>query len=145
MIGGGAPRILRLAGALADIVSINFNNASGRLGSASVASSGARETAEKRDWIRDGAGDRFDDLELEIRAYFVAIGEGASASLDAMAARFGVTSDDLRAHPHALFGMVGQICDTLEQRREAYGVSYVTVAQRHLEEIAPVVTALAGR
>jgi alkanesulfonate monooxygenase SsuD/methylene tetrahydromethanopterin reductase-like flavin-dependent oxidoreductase (luciferase family) len=39
LIGGGAPRVLRLAGRLADIVSINFNNAAGKLGPDSVASS----------------------------------------------------------------------------------------------------------
>ena len=47
MIGGGAPKILGLAGRLADIVSINFDNSSGRLGSASVMSSGADETAQQ--------------------------------------------------------------------------------------------------
>jgi probable F420-dependent oxidoreductase len=145
MIGGGAPRILGLAGALADIVSINFNNASGRLGSASVMSSGADETAQKIGWICDGAGDRFSDIEIEIGAYFVAVGDAADAQLETMAARFGVEPAQFAAHPHALFGSVEQVCETLLARREQYGVSYVTVAQRHLEEFAPVVDALAGR
>ena len=72
-IGGGRQRILTLAGQLADIVSINFDNSAGRLGAASVASSGADETAQKLEWVRAGAGDRFDDIELEIGAYFVAV------------------------------------------------------------------------
>ena len=50
-IGGGAPRILKLAGRLADIVSINFNNAAGKLGAGSVASSTRDATAEKISWI----------------------------------------------------------------------------------------------
>jgi probable F420-dependent oxidoreductase len=144
MIGGGAPRILGVAGRLADIVSINFNNASGKLGSASVMSSGANETANKIGWVRDGAGERFDAIELEIGAYFVAVGDGAASQLDAMAGRFGVTPEEFASHPHALFGTVAQICDTLAERRERYGVSYITVAQRHLDEFAPVVAALAG-
>jgi probable F420-dependent oxidoreductase len=144
MIGGGAPRILGVAGQLADIVSINFNNASGRLGSASVMSSGADETASKIGWIREGAGDRFDAIELEIGAYFVAVGDGAASKLEAMAGRFGVTPVEFASHPHALFGTVAQIGDSLVERRERYGVSYVTVAQRHLDEFAPVVAALAG-
>lgn len=144
MIGGGAPRILGLAGRLADIVSINFDNSSGRLGSSSILSSGADETAAKVGWIRDGAGDRFDAIEIEIGAYFVAVGDGAGAQLETMASRFGVTADEFASHPHALFGSVDQICDTLRERRERYGVSYVTVAQRHLEEFAPIVAALAG-
>jgi len=144
IIGGGAPKILGLAGRLADIVSINFNNSSGRLGGASVASSGADETAQKIGWIRDGAGERFDDIELEIGAYFVAVGDGADAALEAMAGRFGVSGEQFATHPHALFGSTAQICETLIERRERYGVSYVTVAQRHVDEFAPVVAALSG-
>ena len=144
IIGGGAPKILGLAGRLADIVSINFNNSSGRLGGASVASSGADETAQKIGWIRDGAGDRFDEIELEIGAYFVAVGDGAHAALEAMAGRFGVSAEQFATHPHALFGSTAQICETLIERRERYGVSYVTVAQRHVDEFAPVVAALSG-
>jgi probable F420-dependent oxidoreductase len=144
MIGGGAPKILRLAGRLADIVSLNFNNASGTLGSASVMSSGADATAEKLAWICDGAGARFDRIELEIGAYFVAVGDAAATQLDAMASRFGVSAEEFRSHPHALFGTAEQICEALIERRERYGISYVTVAQRHLDEFAPVVAALAG-
>lgn len=145
LIGGGAPKILGLAGRVADIVSINFNNSSGKLGGASVASSGADQTAEKIGWIRDGAGDRFDRIEIEIGAYFVAVGDGAAAQLEAMASRFGVAPDELAVHPHALIGSVDDVCEQLIDRRQEYGISYVTVAQRHLDEFAPVVAALAGR
>jgi len=144
IIGGGAPKILRLAGERADIVSINFNNSSGKLGSASVMSSGADETTDKVGWIREGAGDRFDAIEIEIGAYFVAVGDGAADQLDAMASRFGVGAADFASHPHALFGSVDEICDVLRARRDRYGSSYVTVAQRYLDEFAPVVAALAG-
>ena len=65
--------------------------------------------------------------------------------LDSMAGRFGVSPAEFAAHPHALFGSVEQICDTLVERRDRYGASYITVAQRHLDEFAPVVAALAGR
>jgi alkanesulfonate monooxygenase SsuD/methylene tetrahydromethanopterin reductase-like flavin-dependent oxidoreductase (luciferase family) len=144
IIGGGAPKILRLAGERADIVSINFNNASGKLGSASVMGSGAEETHQKLGWIREGAGDRFDAIEIEIGAYFVAVGDAAAAQLDAMASRFGVAAEEFASHPHALFGTTEQICETLQARREQYGVSYVTVAQRNMDEFAPVVAALSG-
>lgn len=144
LIGGGAPKILGVAGRYADIVSLNFNNSSGRLGAMSIASSGATETAQKVDWIRAGAGDRFDRIELEIAAYFVAVGDGAMEQIPAMAARFGVDPDSLATHPHGLFGSVEQICDTLIERRERFGISYVTVAQRYLESFAPIVARLAG-
>jgi probable F420-dependent oxidoreductase len=143
-IGGGREKILTLAGRLADIVSLNFDNSAGKLGASSVASSGADETAQKLEWVRAGAGDRFDEIELEIGAYFVAVNDDPGPSITAMAQRFGVSEEALGAHPHALIGTVESICDVLQERRERFGLSYVTVAQRNMEEFAPVVTRLAG-
>ena len=74
----------------------------------------------------------------------MAVGDDAAAQLATMADRFGVATDEFAAHPHALFGSVDHICDTLRERRERYGVSYVTVAQRNLAEFGPVVAELAG-
>lgn len=145
MIGGGAPRILRMAGELADIVSINFNNRSGVVGGDSVATSGAGETAQKLGWIREGAGDRFDDLELEIAAYFVSVTGRSELDASAVAARVGMPADELKNFPHALVGDVEEICAELERRREVYGISYITVGDAHLESFAPVVERLAGR
>ncbi len=144
LIGGGAPRVLRLAGRLADIVSINFNNAAGKLGPDSVASSTREATAEKIGWIAEGAGDRFGDIEIEIAAYFVAISDDLGDALAAMAGRFGVAPGVLAEHPHALIGSVSEVCDRLQQRRDELGVSYVNVAQRSMEAFAPVVARLAG-
>jgi alkanesulfonate monooxygenase SsuD/methylene tetrahydromethanopterin reductase-like flavin-dependent oxidoreductase (luciferase family) len=144
LIGGGAPRVLRAAGELADIVSINFNNAAGKLGSNSVASSDDQATAEKVGWIREGAGDRFGEIELEIGAYFVAVGDDSATALDAMARRFDVPPAELAAHPHALIGSVDAVCEQLQQRRETFGVSYINVAQRSMDAFAPVVAGLAG-
>jgi hypothetical protein len=39
---------------------------------------------------------------------------------------------------------VGQIVEVCEQRRQQYGISYVTVPVEAMEEMAPVVAALAG-
>ena len=144
MIGGGAPRILRTAGRLADIVSLNFDNSTGKLGSASVASATLERTEEKIDWIREGAGERFPEIELEVGAYFVSVQDDPTDAIATMASRFGVTPDELRAHPHALLGSVDSICDTLQERRERLGISYITVAQRHAEEFAPIVARLSG-
>ena len=143
-IGGGRQKILNLAGQLADIVSINFDNSAGRLGSASVASSGADQTAQKVEWVREGAGKRFDDVELEIGAYFVAVHDDPGPAITAMAGRFGASEEEFASHPHALLGTVESVCATLQERRERFGFSYVTVPQRNLDEFAPVVARLAG-
>ena len=143
-IGGGREKILTLAGRLADIVSVNFDNSAGKLGATSVASSGADQTAQKLEWIRAGAADRFDDVELEIGAYFVAVADDPGATISAMASRFGVSEEEIAAHPHALLGSVDTVCETLRERRERFGFSYVTIPQRNLEEFGPVVARLAG-
>ena len=145
MIGGGSPRVLRLAGAQADIVSVNFDNRSGVIGADSIATSGAEQTRRKLGWVREGAGDRFGDVELEIGAYFVAIAGRTEATEEQLSAQTGLTGEDLRTFPHALVGSVDAVCDELERRREEYGFSYVTVGDRAVEAFAPVVDRLAGR
>ncbi len=145
MIGGGAEKILTLAGQKADIVSFNFNNASGSLGASSVAGATDEKTLQKLQWVRDGAGDRFDQLELEIGAYFISVTDDQQAAADAMGKWFGTSGAGILSHPHALVGNVDQICETLIARRERFGISYICVGQRHLEEFAPVVARLAGQ
>ena len=149
MIGGGSPRVLGIAGREADIVSLNFDNRSGILGPDSVGSGSAAHTAEKIDWIREGAGDRFadgtfDDLELEIAAYFTMVTDDRGAALTAMAARFGAEPAQLDDHPHTLIGSVDTICEQLAERRETYGISYVTFGASAADSVTPVVERLAG-
>jgi probable F420-dependent oxidoreductase len=146
MIGGGSPRILRIAGREADTVSLNFDNSSGKIGPAGVGSSTAELTERKIGWIREGAGDRFDDVELEIAAYFTVVTpEGAADATRAkMAPMFGLDASTFADHPHALVGTVAEICDQLVTRRERYGISYVTFGSSVMDAVAPVVERLAG-
>ena len=64
LIGGGAPRVLRFAGAVADIVGVNASIHSGEIDTAAAQDSLPERIDEKVGWVREGAGDRFDDLEL---------------------------------------------------------------------------------
>ncbi len=145
MIGGGAPKILRLAGREADIVSLNFNNRSGMIGPDGVQASSEVETQKKIGWIREGAGDRFADLTLEIGAYFTFVMDDPDPVLGNFAQMFGFTEEEMRSHPHALFGSVDTICEELERRRELHGISYVTVGEDAMEPFAAVVSRLAGK
>lgn len=144
MIGGGSKRVLTLAGREADVVSLNFNNSSGRIGPEGVASATAEKTLEKIGWIRDGAGDRFDQVEIEMAAYFTVVTDKRDATLGAMAAGFGMTAGQLADYPHALIGSVDHICDALQERRERFGISYITVGRSVMDAFAPVVERLAG-
>lgn len=144
MIGGGSPRVLRLAGARADIVSFNFNNRSGQIGPEGIALSTAEETSRKLGWVREGAGDRFDEIELEIGAYFTVVTDAAEVTAEGMGKAFGLGRDEMLAFPHALIGSVDGICAELERRREVYGIHYVTVGDDAIDVFAPVVAKLAG-
>jgi probable F420-dependent oxidoreductase len=144
MIGGGAERVLKLAAREADIVSFNFDNSSGKIGP-DVPTSGADAVARKVAWVREGAGDRFDQLELEIAAYFTFVGDKGMQMAEAMAGRFGLDVPQMLAHPHGLFGSIDAICDELERRREQFGISYVTVGDSVAEAFGPVIARLAGR
>jgi len=154
MIGGGSPRVLRTAGRLADIVSINFDNSAGKIGAHGIGSGTPSGTADKISWIHEGAAERSDQtdgagrdsLELEIGAYFTTVTpDGAGeATREKMGAAFGMSGDDLAAYPHALVGSVDEICETLHQRRDDYGISYITVGAAAMADFAPVVERLAG-
>ena len=144
MIGGGAKRILTFAGREADIVSLNFNNRAGVVGPDGLQSSTAERTDERIAWVREGAGDRFDEIELEVAAYFLAITDDADAAAETFAARFGVEPAVMRSHPNALIGSVEEIGDELQARRDRFGISYVTVSDRNREAFAPVVERLTG-
>lgn len=145
MVGGGSPRILRLAGREADIVSLNFNNRAGVIGPDGVQTSSEEETQKKVGWVKAGAGDRFTDIELEIGAYFTVVTDKAAEAVAGFAAMFGLSEDEMRRHPHALFGSVDEICEELIRRRELHGISYITVSGENVDAFAPVVARLTGK
>ncbi|MCJ7439203.1 MAG: LLM class flavin-dependent oxidoreductase, partial [Acidimicrobiia bacterium] len=144
MLGGGSPRVLRMAGELADIVSLNFDNRSGRIGPEGFTSGTASRTDEKLAWVREGAGDRYEHVELEIASYLTMVSDDRDSVLEGMTPMFGLTPDELAEHPHTLVGSTDQIAETLVARRERFGIAYVTVGVEVLEAFAPVVEQLAG-
>jgi alkanesulfonate monooxygenase SsuD/methylene tetrahydromethanopterin reductase-like flavin-dependent oxidoreductase (luciferase family) len=144
MIGGGAPKVLGIAGELADIASVNFNNSSGVVGAGSITSSTEEETHRKIQWIKDGAGARFPEIELETATYFISVEGRSQITADAVSARTGLQLAELKRFPHAAVGSVDEICEELIRRREEYGFSYITVGDAHLDAYLPIVERLAG-
>jgi probable F420-dependent oxidoreductase len=143
MIGGGSRRVLTLAGRHADIVSLNFDNSSGRLGAEAFGSATAARTDEKIGWIREAAGDRWPHIELEVGAYLTVVDDNPDLPGN-IAPMFGITADEVLEHPHVLLGSVDAICDRLVERRERFGFSYVTFFSEAMEAVAPIVARLAG-
>ncbi|MBV9660938.1 MAG: TIGR03621 family F420-dependent LLM class oxidoreductase [Acidimicrobiales bacterium] len=144
-VGGGGRKVLELAARQADIVAFNVNNRAGKISSDGTQESTAALTLEKIDWVRQAAGERWDDICLEIGAYFTSVTNDARAVAETFTGYFGLPSGDVLEHPHALLGSVDSICDILEERRERYGFSYVTVLDHVADEFAPVVERMAGK
>jgi probable F420-dependent oxidoreductase len=144
LIGGGGPRVLRLAGREADIVGINPNLRKGAITDDAVKSALAAETLQKVGWVKEGAGDRFDDLELQIRYFVAAITDDPVGLANAVAPGFGISADDALESGVALAGPAELCIETLQKRREEWGVSYIVFGDDNFEAFAPVVAALAG-
>jgi len=144
VIGGGGRRVLSIAAREADIVGVNPNLSAGYVGPEVAKSSTAPYYRERIGWIREAAGDRFDDLELQCLTFMVAVTDDRQAMFDNMAPMFGITPAEAAEVPLALAGTVDQIVETLRERREEYGFSYVVVHEPEMEAFAPVVERLAG-
>ncbi len=144
LIGGGGPRFLRLAGGMADIVGINPNLAAGAITPDIGSDATAERYAEKIEWVKEGAGDRFDDIELQVRTFFVVFSDDRMGTAEALAGSVGLNAEQALQSPLALVGTPEQMAQDLIERRERYGFSYVIVGQDDVDQFAPVVAQLAG-
>lgn len=144
VIGGGGRRVLSLAAREADVVGINVNLAKGVIDADAGPDSTADRTHEKVGWIRDAAGARFDQLELQVRVHLAIVTDDRVGTAEALAGGFGVTPEQALASPHSLAGTPEQIAEDLRARREAFGISYVGLSADVLHDMAPVVALLAG-
>jgi probable F420-dependent oxidoreductase len=145
VLGGGGRKMLSLAGRLADIVSVATEN-NGRTDPTVIGSwVSRRAVADQIAWVRESAGARFDQLELNLRVRLAAIGPGREGQAQSAAQGMECTADDLLDSPFALFGTVDEVADQLLRTRDELGLSYFTVSQRYLEQLAPVVERVAGR
>ena len=95
-------------------------------------------------WVRDAAGDRFDDIEISILKFFVVVTDDREATAEKVGAGMGMDGAGIIASPHAMVGTAEQIADELIEQRDRWQGSYVTVQSDAMDSFAPVVAALAG-
>ena len=143
LVGGGAPRLLRWAGATADIVGVNASIHSGEIDQDAARDALADRIDQKVAWVREGAGDRFDDLELNAWLAVAEITDDA-AVVEGVAALFGTDPASLRQSPLALVGSPGDVAEALHERRERWGYSYHVIPGDKVRDFAPTVAALTG-
>ena len=136
LIGGGGPRMLRTAGRYADIVGINANLRSGVFDAQTISDGTVENFVEKLAWVAEGAGDRFDQIELQARVHFVVFADDRVGTADLLASAVGLTGAQALASPLALIGDVESMIDDLVPRRERFGFSYLTVGADVIDEFA---------
>jgi probable F420-dependent oxidoreductase len=145
LIGGGGPRVLRFAGAEADIVGINVNLRAGEVRPEMGADATRDAILQKVAWVREGAGDRFDDLELNVLVMMCFVTDDRMGQAEMFGSMFGLNAEQALEVPLAVCGTVDEICDDLTKRRELYGISYPVLNEASFEPFAPVVERMAGR
>ncbi len=144
LLGGGARRMLSLAGREADIVALNPSLHAGVIDANAGPSATAEATDEKLRWIAEAAGPRYADIELQTRVHLATVTDDRMALAEAMAPVLGVSPQDALDTPHALAGTVEEIVEQCIERRERFGLSYITIGLEAYEAFEPVVARLAG-
>jgi probable F420-dependent oxidoreductase len=144
IIGGGGQRVLGIAAREADIVGVNPSLAAGYIGPEVLETTTAEYYHQRIEWIRKAAGPRFDQLELQVLTFLVQVVPDRDEALAGLASMLSVTPEQVAGSPIALVGTTEQIIETLRQRREEFGFSYIVVHEAEMEALAPVVATLAG-
>jgi probable F420-dependent oxidoreductase len=151
-IGGGGHRTLALAGREAQIAGLApriVPDADGnpRVDPRSLTIAAAEE---KIGWVREAAGDRFAEIELNVYPSVTGItitdhahAEAATVA-DLLRARTGqdVDPDELLESPHIFIGSIAGLTEKFRMLRERLGVSSIMVGE--IDELAPIVERLAG-
>ena len=143
LLGGTFKRMLQLAAREGDIVSVMHTH---------PAAATAAAMDRRIEWIREAAGSRFDQIELNTIIGNILIAESGRDELlrrhlaqAPVELRVGLSEEEFADSPIALIGSADGVCDQLVGWRERWGLSYVIITDTHMEQFAPVVERLSGR
>lgn len=133
MIAGNGDRVLSIAARNADIIGLT----------------GARVRdvsdpfAERIEFVRNAAGDRFDSLELNL-AITAMPRDGETEPDLKLTRRYspGLSDEEILSMPSVLSGSPREIADTLSAYREKYGVSFFTVQDNNIDNFSKVIAEL---
>ncbi|MEZ5322119.1 MAG: TIGR03621 family F420-dependent LLM class oxidoreductase [Microthrixaceae bacterium] len=148
IVAGGGPRMLRFAGRVASIVGVNPSIHSGVVDTAAARDGLAAAMDAKFGWVREGAGDRFDELELNAWVDVCSVTDDAAGFASAAASAFGLAPEEAAMaleSPMVLVGTVDELCERIEMRRDRWGFSYHVIGNGGIEAFAPIAAAMTGR
>lgn len=161
LIGGAGKKLLSFAAREADIIGINMQLGGDKKNFAEM---GAARFEERIGWIREAAGDRFNNLELNLLVQKVIVTDNPDQVVDQFIATQswgkyevprdrvsrvsgwdGLTRENLIGSPYYLIGSLEHIIEKIEMLREKFGVSYLSFFEDAYDTIQPVVARLADR
>jgi hypothetical protein len=105
----------------------------------------ASQVDEMVGWVRDAAGDRYPELELQCMFTYAHVGDDVGPIAERVATEVGLPLDEVLKVPNVAIGTVGELIDQLQARRDRWDMSYYVVMADDAEAFAPVVSALAGK
>jgi probable F420-dependent oxidoreductase len=144
LVGAGGPRMLRLAARHADIIGVlpapirdsaDSDDPRDRLPTAFDAKIGV---------VREEAGDRFGNLEINAFGTFIVTANRRAETEDLIIQR-GWTGIDVEAvwqMPTVFIGSLDQIRSDLQARRKRFGLSYLVVGEENLPALAEIISGL---
>ena len=144
IIGGGGKRVLSIAARQADIISVNPDLREGLGGAETAPNATPASTTRKLEWIKEAAGPRFEDIELNVLIGFCLVTDKPENVAEAMAPAFGISPEEALHVPVCLLGTVDGMVEELERRREEWGFSYLGFDGNSWEAMAPIVARLAA-
>jgi probable F420-dependent oxidoreductase len=146
LVGAGSQRMLALAGREADVIGILPKALSNGTISEEITERLPSTMAQKVEWVRQAAGARFHELELNmvISPIFTEQRRQKAEQLARERGWSGVTVEEVLAMPSIFIGTPDQIIEDLLRRREQYGFSYFVVSDTDMEAFAPIVSRLAS-
>ncbi len=153
-VGGGGPRMLRLAAKHADIISVvPVTTSDGKLKLSGIT---LDETCKRVDVVRQAAGERFTDIELNWTITTIVITDDresvAEMALDAldkgampnMEVDVRLSAEDILGSPYVAIGTFEEIADQIRAVRAKTGMSYVGVFPTQMDAFAPIIPLLRG-
>src|SRR5687768_6859608 len=141
MVGGGGPRVLRYAAREANIVAIDPRALPG--GGSDEADVTEAAVDRKIGWIREAAGDRWGQLEINIGLFEVDPTYHTRSQPPPARSR-GISEAEMPSSPHYLVGDTSEMIETLLERRERWGITYLAMRPEHLDLIGEVVRRLSA-
>lgn len=153
-VGGGGPKMLALAAKHADIISVaTGTTAEGKLRLSDMT---MEKTLARIDRIREAAGDRFSEIELNWTIATIVITDDREATAEMalqaidqgyppnIAKDVELTVEDVLQSPYLAFGTFEEIADQIREVRRRTTMSYVGVFPTQMDAFAPVLDLLKG-